>query len=394
MRNKSVKIGFQNIGPQTWQAGTVYFQNLFGALRDTFTDEFTLSFVITNESEGSSDSAEIADEVLSYHRPPRWTVKWAIDRCAVRWLGYELLLDRFLKENNVQVMAFGIPPDGSKIPTLGFVPDFQHLHLPEMFSETERRSRDAGYMKTIQKSGLLVLLSETVKRDLELFAGEHVHKARVLKPVANIPPSTYEGNPTDLLKCLSLPLKFIYFPGQFWKHKNHSRVFLALKTLKDRGVRLYLACSGYPGDLRHPNYYSEVLTQISEYGLRDQVAMLGSLTRVQVFTLMRQAICVLSPSLFEGFGMTVDEARSIGKSLLLSDIPAHREQDPPHATYFDPSDAQDLADKLEQMWAEHAPGPDLDLENEARTSLPARRKNYAEGFRSIIRELVPERTHG
>ena len=105
---------------------------------------------------------------------------------------------------------------------------------------------------------------------------------------------------------------------------------------------------------------------------------------------MRQSVCVLNPSLFEGWGYTVDEARSVGKRVLLSDIPAHREQDPPKAMFFDPQDCGDLVKKLRQIWGETAPGADVELEAEARRSLSDRLRAYKEAFVSIVQEAFDE----
>lgn len=387
---RPVRVGFQNIGPKTWQAGVVHLQNLFEAVREFCRDEIALSYMVTYAAEFSPELANIADQVLIYPRYRRWTGQWVVNRTAVRLLGYEILLDRLLKERGIQVIAFGEAPEGSKVPSLAFLPDFQHLHLPEMFTEVECRSRDAGYLKTIQRSARVVLLSAAVRKDFEGFAGDFADKARVLNPVSAIPASIYDRNLAELTQSYTLPSKFIYFPGQFWKHKNHSRVFLALKILNDLGVHVFMAFSGYPADPRHPGYFAELLTQISKLGLRDQVAILGVPPREHTLALMRQSLCVLNPSLFEGFGMTVDEARSVGKATLLSDIPPHREQNPPRAVFFDPLDEQELAAALKQVWNNTSPGPDQELEAEARSSLPARRERYAETFMSIVREIVPQ----
>jgi len=86
--------------------------------------------------------------------------------------------------------------------------------------------------------------------------------------------------------------------------------------------------------------------------------------------------------------MTVDEARSVGKQALLSDIPAHREQNPPQAVFFEPRDCEDLAIKLKHIWHQKSPGPDMELEMQARQSLPERRRKYAESFMSVVHEVV------
>jgi hypothetical protein len=96
----------------------------------------------------------------------------------------------------------------------------------------------------------------------------------------------------------------------------------------------------------------------------------------------------LNPSLFEGFGLTGDEARSLGKRVLLSDIAAHQEQDPPKATYFNPHDFKDLAEKLSMIWRDVEPGPDVELELEARKSLVRRIHACAESFMSVANEVT------
>jgi glycosyltransferase involved in cell wall biosynthesis len=107
-----------------------------------------------------------------------------------------------------------------------------------------------------------------------------------------------------------------------------------------------------------------------------------------VFILIRQSICVLNPSLFEGFGLTTDEARSVGKQLLLSDIHVHKEQGPPKAIFFDPRDQEDLAKKIAEIWRDKSPGPDPELEAEARKTLPGRMKVFGESFLSVVREVL------
>jgi hypothetical protein len=88
--------------------------------------------------------------------------------------------------------------------------------------------------------------------------------------------------------------------------------------------------------------------------------------------------------------MSVDEARSIGKRLLLSDIPAHREQQPPAADFFDPNSCDELTKKMGRIWTEAIEGPDSDLEANARRDLPLRRRSIAERFVAICRDARAE----
>jgi len=275
------------------------------------------------------------------------------------------------------------------VPTLGWLPDFQHVHLPQMFSDEERRHRDVSFLRIAETSTRLILLSECVRRDFEAFAPRYAAKARPVRPVTRVPDVIYKKDPKSAANLYHLPDKFAYLPSQFWKHKNHFATLQAVRILKDRGVNVFVVCTGLPADYRHPDYFADVLKEVSRLGVRDNVAFLGTVPREHVFGLIRQSVCVLNPSLFEGYGLSVDEARSVGKHLLLSDIPPHREQNPPQALFFDPDDYEDQAAKLARLWREKSPGPDKDLENEARLVQPARIRAYAAAFRSVIDEVLP-----
>ena len=151
---------------------------------------------------------------------------------------------------------------------------------------------------------------------------------------------------------------------------------------------MFIACSGPVNDYRHPTYFSELLQQVSQWGIRNQIVFLGLIPRKHMYMMMRQSICVISPSLFEGFGLTVDEARSLGKRLLLSDIQPHRVQNPPRSIFFNPRDEEDLATKMKLVWVEQSPGPDPELEAEAKESLPLRIKAFADSFMSVVSEVI------
>ncbi len=382
-----MKICFQMPADNTWLFGRVYFQDLFYVLQKTQGDRVHLC-VLSSNSWLTQEDWSVKVDVLAYSLPARWTKLWLFDHLILRLLRSDLRQAFFLKRQGVDLLLCWQVPVGLGFPTLALIPDFQHIHLPDMFSQEERQARDHSYLDTAQRATRIIVWSQSVKRDFEAFAPQFAGKVKVIHPVSVIPDSVYQDDPRQVSEYYHLPDKFVYLPNQYWKHKNHKVVFRALRLLKEKGINVFLVCSGYPNDTRHPMYFSELLTEITTLGIWDQVVLLGSLSRDHVLRLMRQSICVLTPSLFEGYGMTVEEARSLGKQLLISDIPPHREQNPPATTYFDPNDSHDLAMKLGRIWHAASPGPDVKLETEARASLARRIVEYAESFMSVIWETV------
>lgn len=395
-----MKIAFHPIGSKNWIGGSSYLKNLILALEGLQSDELDMFFLApigkygrTNDKGNNIECSTQfgVDGTVYYRLPKRPSLTWVINGVSKRIFSCDAVMQKDLKRRGIDVI-FGqcIGYQLRRIATLSLLPDFQHRHLIHMFSSEEIENRDRWFLESLKYSTRIIVFSEAVKRDIQTFAQKYSSKTRVLRPVSYIPPSIYDASLDEVLGLYSLPRKFFYLPNQFWKHKNHATVFKAMKILKDKGINTYLVCTGNPVDYRHPEYISELLCQISQWGLREHVICLGEIPYEHVLLLIRQCICVLNPSLFEGWGSTVDEARSVGKRVLISDIPAHREQSLVEAVYFQSDSTEDLLNKMKLIWEETQAGPDNRLESEAIMTLPYRLKEFGEFFIKTAREAISE----
>jgi glycosyltransferase involved in cell wall biosynthesis len=385
-----VNIAFTdtNLDVGGWTAGPIYLKNLLHAVRraDPTVGLFTLPM---SDREGAALRARSigADDVIWHEPPARWRREWALAWAARRFGQTTLPLERTLRRAGIDVVfTFPFVHQFGSIPTLGWLLDFQHVHLPTMFTPPERSRRDQSLRNAAQMADGLVVMSEAILRDFRAFAPSYAHKARVLNPAAPVPESIYACD-----QHYHLPEKFLYVPNQFWMHKNHETVFRAVKILVERGVDVRVVCSGSSSDHRHPEYFANLAEKLSVWNLRSHVLYLGLIDHDDALALMRQSVCVVNPSLFEGWGYAAEEARSVGKRTLLSDIPSHHEQNPPKGTFFNPHDCTELADKLEEIWQECEPGPDRELEATARAGSNERMRAYGAGFLDIAREVLHQK---
>jgi glycosyltransferase involved in cell wall biosynthesis len=101
-------------------------------------------------------------------------------------------------------------------------------------------------------------------------------------------------------------------------------------------------------------------------------------------SLFFHSIAIINPSRFEGWSTTVEEAKSSGKTVLLSDIPVHREQDPPHGKYFSVDSASELADLMATTIANHNPLSEMENRSRAARRLPQRISQFAAAFENIV----------
>jgi len=255
---------------------------------------------------------------------------------------------------------------------LYWLPDFQHLHLPELFSAEERQARSTGMAALAAQEGTLVLSSAVAAADFARFFPQARIRSEIWRFCSELVPGTA---PVDPRPAYSLPDKYLYLPNQFWAHKNHRSVFLALGLLKRRGIEISLVCTGLQEDRRDVGHFPRLRALLDTEGVADQVRFLGLIPRADQIEVLRHAAAVVQPSLFEGWSTVVEDTLAIGRPLFVSDLPVHREQlaAAAEARFFDPLRADSLADALEQAWPGLTPGPDAASERAAAARLAGRR---------------------
>lgn len=329
----------------------------------------------------------VSDRVVARPEPRDRSLRRVGDSIAFRLFGLDPRSERALRESQVDVLMFFFPPGRCSLPTVHYVYDYQHVHHPELFAQTELRARDRIFADLARRAARVIVWSKSVMDDFSNQLPHAAQKVRLLPPVARIPQDVVGQDPRETVARYCLPRKYIYVPNQFWRHKGHDVVLEALRILKTRGHRITIVFSGFTHDYRHPSFFSDLVKQVSILGVRDDVAILGQIPRDDVFQLMRCAQCVVNPSRFEGFGMSVEEARSVGKVQILTDIPPLREQNPPGAVYVPAGDPGSLADAMWARWAEDCDGFDRSRESSALQDNRGRLKHYARDIVSLLGDV-------
>ena len=289
---------------------------------------------------------------------------------------------------NVLLPLLDLPPWRIVPRTIGWIPDFQHLHLPEFFGPGDLNHRNTTFRRLAEKATVVMLSSQAAHDDFARFAPECAQKGRVLPFPSLLAFEDLTGDPVTTRSRFNLPEKFALIANQFWAHKNHALVVEALALLKDTGLNVPVVMTGLPADHRDPanKNFSTLLQAIASAGLNQQITILGLVPYNDLVNLMRTAALIIQPSRFEGWSTVVQDAVALGRPLLCSDIAVHREQ-VPRALGFFPTDRADvLAELLEAYWSKLTPGPNLPLEQE---SLAAERAFSARHGQSLL-ELCAE----
>lgn len=274
------------------------------------------------------------------------------------------------------------------IPTIGWITDFQHKHLPGFFCNDEILERDRIFDVICRKCRRVLVSSYEAQKDLLRYFPQCGTKSRVLQFVASLPISNITSR-EQLENKYHFDQPYFYLPNHFWIHKNHLLVIEALKILKSQGYPVLVLLSGKQDDYRKSNYFDELMLKVDQYGLKGSFKPLGIIPYSDVLSLMRHSFCVINPSLFEGWSNTVEEAKTLGKTIILSDIPVHREQAYRDAYFFDPHSPESLSSQMKYVW-DHRDSVDQLSTGELAKDHRRRLIRFAESYETIVRDALEE----
>lgn len=345
------KIGFLIAPDENWLGGVNYYKNLFWALCDYASNEWEVVVFVpkTYDLDIIKDYPPAIKIVrLSVLSP--WSCVGIIRRIIRKLFKNDYMLKRSLDRHGISVVSHISGEFRCRgIKKIAWIPDFQHKYLPNFFSKDELKARDRAFLHLAKAADIVVLSSNVAKADFIRFFPVYKEKAQVLQFVPRL---EYESVPNLRTLCsnYSIPKKFFYLPNQYWIHKNHKIVLRALKLLQDEGREVVVISTGKASDYRAPRLMDEIELYIRENRLQHVYRILGTIPYVDTRGLSMYCHAFINPSLFEGWSTTVEEAKCYGKPILLSDLSVHREQKPANGIFFDPKNAQELADKMWEVW--------------------------------------------
>ncbi len=375
--NSALHLGLVMQGGSAWAGGAEYVKNLLHATRASAAEEgcalrATLFTGRALEPVWREQFAPLA-EIVRLPLLPRGLNRWlrlgnrALAR-EIRARGIDFLFPLTYENTSTLGLHFPVAPFLRATRWAGWIPDFQHRHLPQFFSAADVRLRDEGITHLAAEAPKIVFSSETSAGDYHEFWPSAKARPFVLHFRTFPDDDWFHGDPALVQKQHALPDRFLLVSNQFWQHKNHATVFAALGILARRGIRPHVACTGSLEDYRGKEHVAKLREQIAALRIADQVALLGLIPRAEQVQLMRRCIAVVQPSLSEGWSTVVEDARLLGKPVVLSDLAVHREQNPPGARFFARESAEKLAATLAAAWTALPPGPDFPAEEKARAT--------------------------
>jgi glycosyltransferase involved in cell wall biosynthesis len=221
----------------------------------------------------------------------------------------------------------GFPPDRQ----IAFIPDIAHEAMPELFDASELRARRRRFGAALAQAGAIGTLTEFMRQRILEHADLRTADVFLMPPgppangLAPTPNHHVSGKP------------YLFFPANQWPHKNHRRLFQALRRTRELGaldVELLLTGHADEGGA------------LSEHAAGLPVRHLGYVSDAEIGALYAGARAVVYPTLYEGFGMPLLEAFHYGVPVLSGKYPTVIEVGGDAIHTVDATDVDALADGL------------------------------------------------
>ena len=253
----------------------------------------------------------------------------------VRRLGFHLQppavkVDPFhqaLGFENIECLWFPTPNAfHTNIPYIATVWDIQHRlqpWFPEVGKDGVWEAREVFYSSYLRRAIYIITPNQTGKKELSFFYQIPANRFKVLPhPVPQIDTLPSNEEVEKILKKYNLMKGYIFFPAQFWSHKNHANLLYALKVLRDDhdlAFNLVLVGSN-TGNLEYIKQLAEDL------GIEKQIHYLGYVARDELLAFYCGAFSLVYISLFGPENLPPLEAFMCRCPVIASDVDGAEEQ--------------------------------------------------------------------
>ena len=250
--------------------------------------------------------------------------------------------------------------------SIGTIHDLMHRyqpHFPEVSSRLRFGIREHRFRAITSYCAVVLVDSEMGKQHvLESYEA----KAASIYPLPYVAPSyMYDpSNADDLVQHYGLPEKFLFYPAQFWQHKNHHRLLEAVAIVAKQHPDIALVCSG---GKRHE--FKRVEQRAVELGLANHVRFVGYVPDANMRGFYLRSRALVMPTFFGPTNIPPLEAMAVGCPILISRLYGMPEQSGDAALYFDPLDVNEMADCIAQIWSNDTLAAELSYKGLARSAV-------------------------
>jgi glycosyltransferase involved in cell wall biosynthesis len=256
-----------------------------------------------------------------------------------------------IQNESVDIMIFPLTTIESiccPCPFITAIHDLQHIFHPqykEVSQKGEHSVREFRYTYEMAHSYKVFAESEIGKEDI--VSHYHIKASKVLV-MPYVPINTIRTmsafHSLRIRKKLHLPDIYVFYPANFWPHKNHRNLIEAIAMLKNSGKPVDLVLTGSANCAR--STYEEMINLTKKYHLTKNVHFLGYVSDTDLSVIYSYAKALVMPTYFGPTNIPIVESWKMGIPVITSDIRGCKEQAKNAALFVNPDSPRDIAEKI------------------------------------------------
>ncbi len=233
------------------------------------------------------------------------------------------------------------------VKSIGTIHDLMHRYepfFPEVKSKFRYFARECRFKNIASMCSAVLVDSKVGKRHVE---ESYNVSGRTIFPLPYICPSYIKDCHVrkDFDLHYQLPKKFLFYPAQFWEHKNHKRLLEAIKDLSPKYKDISLVLSG---SFHHE--YPNLVAYVKKLNISDRVYFVGYVPDSDMRGFYERARALIMPTFFGPTNIPPLEAIAVGCPVLVSNIYGMPEQLGNAAMFFDPNSVQSISKSISKIW--------------------------------------------
>ncbi len=245
---------------------------------------------------------------------------------------------KLVRDLQIDVLHFPgntINPLDVGVPTVLTLHDLQHEHFPQYFTTQELENRRRWWHESARCADIVVTGTRHGASDLQRRLSLDPKRIAVAPYTtqAKFFESIDEAASEQVRHRLSISRRYFLYPAAGWEHKNHEFLFRAFEASELEDVQL--VCAGHGLDAPH---IRRALDQCNA-----SVRIVERLSALELQALYRNALALVFPSLYEGWGIPVTEAMCCRCPVLAANRTALPEVVGDAGVLFDPTNVDELA---------------------------------------------------
>lgn len=223
------------------------------------------------------------------------------------------------------------------MPLVVTVHDLSYLYYPNEFLKKDLYQLRNWTKYSVKKAVKVIAVSNTTKKDL--IKSYHLSENKI--EVIYNGYEKYFNVVRSKLKVKEMNKPYILYVGTLQPRKNIKTLLQAFYKFNQIYPEYELIIAGKKGWL-----YDQIFTKVADLGLEDKVFFTDYISDYQLVYLYENAFCLVMPSLYEGFGIPILEAMSFDCPVISSFASSLPEVGGDACFYFDPTNANELVEKL------------------------------------------------